>query len=49
MNPVAGNKRNMFTYLPDEVIVHMCCYMDTYSLLKFGGVEDTAAGNRRVH
>jgi len=26
----------MFTYLPDEVIVHMCCYMDTYSLLKFG-------------
>ena len=36
MNPVAGNKRNMFTYLPDEVIVHMCCYMDTYSLLKFG-------------
>ena len=26
----------MFTYLPDEVIVHMCRYMDTYSLLKFG-------------
>jgi len=36
MNSVVGNKRNMFTYLPDEVIVHMCCYMDTYSLLKFG-------------
>ena len=26
----------MFTYLPDEVIVHMCRFMDTYSLLKFG-------------
>lgn len=26
----------MFACLPDEVMVHMCCYMDTYSLLKFG-------------
>jgi len=33
--PFAG-QRNMFTYLPGEVIVHMCCFMDTYTLLKFG-------------
>ena len=33
--PFAG-QRNMFTYLPGEVIVHMCRYMDTYTLLKFG-------------
>jgi len=33
--PFAG-QRNMFTYLPGEVIVHMCRFMDTYTLLKFG-------------
>jgi len=26
----------MFDYLPDEVVVHLCHYMDSYSLLKFG-------------
>ena len=35
LGQVAG-QRNMFSYLPDEVIVHMCRFMDTYSLLKFG-------------
>ena len=32
----AAGQRNMFTYLPDEVIVHMCRFMDTYTLLKVG-------------
>ena len=27
---------NMFSYLPDELVALMCCYMDSYSLLKFG-------------
>ena len=26
----------MLNYLPDELVVHMCRYMDSYSLLKFG-------------
>jgi len=27
---------NTFSLLPDEVIVHLCRYLDSYSLLKFG-------------
>lgn len=27
---------NMFNHLPDELVALMCCYMDSYSLLKFG-------------
>ena len=33
--PVAG-KENLFNYLPDELIVYICHYMDSYTLLKFG-------------
>ena len=32
----ASGQGNMFNYLPDELVVHMCGYMDSYSLLKFG-------------
>ena len=28
--------KNMFNRLPDEIVVHICCYLDCYSLLKFG-------------
>ena len=30
------DQRKMFLNLPDEMIVHMCHYMDSYTLLKFG-------------
>ena len=30
------DQRKMFLNLPDEMIVHMCYYMDSYTLLKFG-------------
>ena len=33
--PVAG-QGNLFNCLPDELVVHICCYMDSYSMLKFG-------------
>ena len=33
--PSAGQPK-MFLNLPDELIVHMCTYMDSYTLLKFG-------------
>ena len=33
--PVAG-QGNLFNYLPDELVVHICHYMDSYTLLKFG-------------
>jgi len=33
--PLAG-QGNLFNYLPDELVVHICCYMDSYSMLKFG-------------
>ena len=33
--PVAG-QGNMFNHLPDELVAHMCRYMDSYSMLKFG-------------
>ena len=33
--PAAG-QGNLFNYLPDELVVHICCYMDSYSMLKFG-------------
>jgi len=32
----ANFQGNMFNHLPDELVVHMCRYMDSYSLLKFG-------------
>jgi len=32
----ANGQGNMLNYLPDELVVHMCRYMDSYSLLKFG-------------
>jgi len=35
MMPVAGQE-NLFNYLPEELVVHICHYMDSYTLLKFG-------------
>jgi len=32
----ANGQGNMFNCLPDELVVHLCRYMDSYSLLKFG-------------
>ena len=32
----ASGQGNMFNFLPDELVVKMCGYMDSYSLLKFG-------------
>ena len=36
----ANFQGNMFNYLPDELVVHMCRYMNSYSLLKFGRYSD---------
>lgn len=34
--PVAGQE-NLFNSLPDELVVHICHYMESsYTLLKFG-------------